>query len=96
LNAPAEGVDFFAFFCIRRSALFRQAPRKGILFLMDVPGRAAICLKCRRMEREFVKDLENSKKHEVLLKRCKGHLWTKHVLSKSALVPFFKYIHRMF
>jgi len=36
---------------------------------MDVPGRAAICLKCRSMEREFVKDLENSKKRGSALKK---------------------------
>jgi hypothetical protein len=41
------GCRLFTFFGIRRSVLFRQAPRKGILCLMDVPGRAAICLKCR-------------------------------------------------
>jgi hypothetical protein len=55
---------------------------------MDVPGRAAICLKCWSMEREFVKRFGGFKKHEVLIKRYKGHLWTKLVLSKSASVSF--------
>ena len=74
MNAPAEGVDFFAFFLYPAFSAFPEGSKEGDSFpdgcsrpgshLCEVPEKAG--------GNGDVKDLENSKKRGSALKKVQG------------------------